>query len=64
MKILKQNCREIIEMPKKVYVTRECIASSVGPLGKYPTRVRAREVFQELFESYQNGERIYVMPEH
>lgn len=64
MKILKQDMRSIIEMPKEIYVTRECVCSSAGILGKYPTRPRASEVLLEIFEAYESGERSYVMPEH
>lgn len=63
MKILKQDRRNIIEMPKKVWVNRECVCSSAGILGKYPDRVRAKDVLLELFESYQNKEKTFVMPE-
>ena len=64
MKILKQDARSIIEMPKQLWVNREAVCSSAGILGKYPTRPRAREVLLEIFEAYESGERSYVMPEH
>lgn len=63
MKILKQDRRNIVEMPKKVWVSKECVCSTAGILGKYTERVRAREVLLELFESYQNKEKTFVMPE-
>lgn len=62
MKILKQDRRNIIEMPKKVWVSKGCICSSSGILGKYSDRTRANEVLLELFESYQNKEKAFVIP--
>lgn len=64
MKILKQDMRSIIEMPEKIWVNREAVCSSAGILGKYPTRMRAKEVLLEVFEHYQKKEKTFVMPEH
>lgn len=64
MKILKQDRRNIVEMPKKVWVSKECVCSSSGILGKYRERARAREVLLELFECYQSKAKTFVMPEY
>ena len=71
MKILTQNRDEIIEFPKKVWVTtsgRKGIIvtgrATLNPeIGEYKDINRAKEVLAEMLQKYAAKESVYILPE-
>lgn len=70
MKILLQDRKKIVEMPREIWETQYGDAfgivgtSYISPLfGLYATEQRAKEVLSQIFEYYRNGKNSYVMPE-
>ncbi len=67
MKILTQNRKAVIELPREVWAS-ECgsvvSTSYISPqIGEYASLDRAKEVVKEIFEYYRKGKDSYIMPE-
>lgn len=66
MKIMIQDRTMIIEQPRCLWIEGGVIASNVrrAPiLGEYPTRERALEVLDEIFDFQRRGKCNYYMPQ-
>ena len=68
MKILTQDRKAVIDLPKEVWAAEFGQAAAVvcadrEPLGIYSDYDRAKAVLREIFDYYRNGKKTYVMPE-
>ena len=70
MKIYLQDREKVVEMPREMWITKNGTYYSimgtayiVPVLGSYNGEERAKEILKQIFESYQNGKKSYVMPE-
>ena len=73
MRVLTQSKSEIIEFPKRIWVTtggekqKGIIITGKATLdpmiGEYENLNRAKEVLGEMLQKYATGESVYIMPE-
>lgn len=71
MKILTQDRKAIIELPREIWATAYGVGKSavigksyIAPIiGIYEGEDRATEILKEIFEYYRNGKSSYIMPE-
>ncbi len=70
MKILTQDRKRIIEMPREIWIVRISDQGWIystsyinAELAHYDTVGRADAVLKEIFQYYRNGKNSYIMPE-
>lgn len=71
MKILTQNRKAVIELPREVWAVKNgndgalvaCTSYIAPQIGKYDSLDRAKEIVREIFEYYRKGKNSYIMPE-